>query len=166
MEIPFLLVRSLSLAARTNPLQGNVRTRHIWLGRAQRSSKKKRFVSRLSRSIGADCPRSVLPKRNRPSPRVARSWRRPAPAPRLSTSRLRATGGTRRAMLKVVFHAFVRFALSADRRIAEQMIACLYALPRTEPLTPLSQTHSGTKWFGKPSPGRSSVGASSSWIAP
>jgi hypothetical protein len=49
----------------------------------------------------------------------------------------------------------------ADRRIAEQMIACLYALPRTEPLTPLSQTHSGTKWFGKPSPDRSSVGASS-----
>jgi hypothetical protein len=62
-------------------------------------------------------------------------------------------------MLEIVFHAFV--ALSADRRIAEQMIACLYALPRMEPLTPLSQTHSGTKWFGKPSPDRSSVGASS-----
>jgi hypothetical protein len=31
-------------------------------------------------------------------------------------------------------------------------------------LTPLSQAHSGTKWFGKPSPDRSSVGASSSWL--
>ena len=37
------------------------------------------------------------------------------------------------------------------------MIACLYALPRTEPLTPPSQAHGGTKWFGKPSPDRSSV---------
>jgi hypothetical protein len=104
----------------------------------------------------------VLSHQFRLHPRAAPSWRRRASAPRLSTSRLRATGGTRRAMLESSFPR-ICFDLHfrADRRIAEQMIACLYALPRTEPLTPLSQTHSGTKWFGKPSPDRSSVGASS-----
>src|SRR5262249_12653718 len=59
MGISFILARSLSLTARTNPLQGNVGKKHIWLGSAQRSSRKKRLVSRLSRSIDAGCPLSV-----------------------------------------------------------------------------------------------------------
>ena len=45
MEISSILVRSRCRIAKTNVLQGNVRTKDIWSGKAQRSLKRRLFVS-------------------------------------------------------------------------------------------------------------------------
>jgi hypothetical protein len=58
-----------------------------------------------------------------------------------------------------------RTELLANRRSTSGVIGLAERLQRTQPLTPPSQPHGGTKWFGKPSPDRSSVGAFSSWRA-
>ena len=46
MAVSFLSARSLPLIAKTNLPQGNVRTKDIWSGKAQRSLKRKLLVSR------------------------------------------------------------------------------------------------------------------------
>ena len=48
MVILSKLVQSLFPIAKTNALQGNVRTKDIWSGKAQRSSKRNLFVSTLA----------------------------------------------------------------------------------------------------------------------
>ena len=46
MAISFLSARSLFLIAKTNAVRGNVGTKDIWLGKAQRSLRRRLLASR------------------------------------------------------------------------------------------------------------------------